>query len=260
MKDDDKLNILDIDVNSGKLTSSESIKNSKTLPEIIPKIQIEEDDTPLTKEQEEMINGTYQENEAKREIERAKAKKESEVKVFKTVALVLLTVVLCFYSFGVYLKMEDTKKQIRIQERVTFLTDNAVFNNNIRAIFTNLRTNAVELQNGLRSKAIYESKAKEYKKEIESEISSLHDNKNIFSRYDADKLYANLDERLAQAQALADYQKNNSEVVDIIVKTNAYITSEESSKSSYLVILEDYLKNSSIPYSWQNGMLKYQVD
>lgn len=254
------INFIDIDVESGKLTTTESNQNSTIIPEIAPEVQTEENSTPLTQEQEEMLAGTYRENEEKRKIAREEAKIEDEKKKFKTLGLILVTVLLCFYAFGTYLKCDSLAQQVKIQERVSFLSNNASYNNNIRALFTNLRTNAVELQSGVRSSTIYKSKAKSYVSDIEAQINSLKDNKKFFEEYGASSLYENLDERLSQVLALAQYQKDHSDVVDVILKTNAYITAEETNKNSYLGILEDYLKNNKIPYSYEDGKLNYKID
>lgn len=254
------ISFLDVDTDSGKMTSLDFKQNSSKIPEVVPEIQTEEDDTPLTLEQEEILNGTYIENEKKREIERENAKKQAEVRKFNTICIVLVTVVLCFFTFGAYLKVNETLELNRIQEKVDFLTNNAVYGNNIRAIYTNLRSNAAEFQSGVRTKTKYEYKAKEYLEEIEGQISSLHSSKDLFIKYEAEALYDNLDERLGQAKALAEYQKEHFEALDVVLKTNAYITAEESSQSRYITRLEDYLKTFRIPYSYENGNIKYKID
>ena len=254
------ISFVDVDINSRKMAPKEFIPNSSELPEVASDVQTKENSMPLTQEQEEILNGTYKEKEAERQKARQDAKIKAEASLFRTVALIIMTVVVCFYGFGLYLHSENIKKQALIKEKITFLTNNATYNNNVRAIFTNLRNNAAEYQSSVRSSTIYKSKSKEYIKEIEDEQDSLASNEDMFKTYGAEKLYKNLKERLDEALALANYQKENSEVVDVILKTNAYITAEESSKEAYLGILEDYLRNSEIPYKYEDGKLNYKVD
>jgi hypothetical protein len=88
----------------------------------------------------------------------------------------------------------------------------------------------------------------------------LQSNESSFKEYKASSLYDNLIERLGQIKTLAEYQKDNSTVTDVIIKTNAYITAEEQNNSSYLSLLETYLKENKIPHSYESGKLIYQVD
>lgn len=252
------INFIDIDIDSGKIKTSESKSSFKKLPEII--LSDKEEETALTKEQEEVLAGTYAENEEKRKIEREKSENDRKNKLFKYFCLIFVTIALCIYSFATYLNFEKVSKQQDIAEKVTFLTNNAAYNNNIRAIFTNLRTNAVGLQAKTKTNFQYETKAKSYIEEINSQASSLKSQENIFQKYGADILYKNLSERLSQALALATYQSTNTETVDVIIKTNAYITSEESSKSSYLADLENYLNKNEIPYTYNEGKLNYEIN
>lgn len=254
------INFIDIDVESGKITTTESKNTSKKIPNIIIDDKDEEKITPLTTEQEEILNGTYRENEEKRKIEREEAKIESEKSKFKLISLIFAGLVLCFCTLGIFFSCVKQAEQVKIQEKVQFLTNNASYNNNIRALVTNLRTNAVELQSSTRSSTIYKSKAKEIVVEVDKQVSSLQSNESIFKEYGASSLYDNLIERLGQIKTLAEYQKDNSSLPDAIIKTNAYITAEEQNNSSYLGLLEQYLKENKIPFSYNSGKLIYQVD
>lgn len=250
------INFLDID-ESGKVKTVELEVDDKRISEIEKSSSTTRE---YTDDMKQMVAGTYVEKQEKiRKKEEEKKEKKSNFKI-KLAIFALVVISLIIYSFISYSSIKTTIKERNINEKITFLKNNADYANDIKSYFTELSTNADNYQKNYLRESAVKSKANTLKDSIEKEILRLSDSESIFKKYGAEELYAILYGRLTEVQNLAIVQNSGGTSLDIAYKTNEFVSNENSNSTKYENSLKAYLTKNEIPFVEENGQLIYSVE